>query len=492
MSGPSTQPSARAALPRDCLPRALRAFRRRVVFGAGLAGACAAAFRLGLVVAVGLLVWRWSGGAPVPFVFWAAPLAVLAVACGVFAARRARWTEAHSAAHLDRRLSAAGLLLAAAEGVAIDDVHAAALAARLAGVRAALPALHSGPVALRAALAIGCLALVAAWSPVPTKHASTAAAARLEALADVLAGLDVPALVREQLAERHEELRQRAADGDEDLWRAVDAFDAAMRREQQLARLAQAADPSRAAGGSAEAARRNARLQQLAGDVAKGFAELMRDGDLAKRIDFAALGEALGPAMEAAAALAEGLDLEAVRALLPDDPAALAGLAKVVGEALRQNAAAGVTNELGDRLRAAARELADGQRSGGERGGAAGEGAGAAGGADGSPTAGAGAGTEGGGHVALTLRQAAAGAPPEAFLPLPTRAGPGAGEPGASGGVARAEPTVEPGAGNAPVGAPVGGSSAAGATAPTDTLRFLPRHRAVVQRYFTGGGDERK
>jgi hypothetical protein len=51
---------------------------------------------------------------------------------------------------------------------------------------------------------------------------------------------------------------------------------------------------------------------------------------------------------------------------------------------------------------------------------------------------------------------------------------------------------VEPGAGNAPVGAPVGGSSAAGATAPTDTLRFLPRHRAVVQRYFTGGGDERK
>jgi hypothetical protein len=491
MSGPSTQPSARAASPRDSLPRALRAFRRRVVLGTGLAGACAAAFRLGLVVAVGLLVWRWSGGAPVPFVLWAAPLAVLALACGAFAARRARWLDAHSAAHLDRRLSAEGLLLAAAEGVAIDDVHAASLAARLAGARAALPVLHSGPVALRAALAIGCLALVAAWSPVPTNHASTAAAARLEALADVLAGLDVPALVRQQLAERHEELRQRAADGDEDLWRAVDAFDAAMRREQQLARLAQAADPSRAAGGSAEAARRNAQLQQLAGDVAKGLAELMRDGDLTNRIDFAALGAALGPAMEAAAALAEGLDLDAVRALLPDDPAALALLAKVVGEALRQNAA-GATNELGDRLRAAARELADGPRPGGERGGAAGEGAGAAGGADGSPTAGAGAGTEGGGHVALTLRQAAAGAPPEAFLPLTARAGPGAGEPGASGGVVRAEPTLEPGAGNAPVGAPVGGSPAAGSTAPTDTLRFLPRHRAVVQRYFTGGGDERK
>ncbi|MBX3464723.1 MAG: hypothetical protein KF830_16255 [Planctomycetes bacterium] len=239
---------------------AIAAFSRRAAAGA-FAAAVARAVGVAAVGVAALAIAARLSGAPLEPAAWWAALLLPVLACGVARARRERPDRTTAAAHLDRRLGLAGLLLCAHEGAGLDEAQRTRLAEGLAALPTALPRLRWRtllPWPSAALLLAAVTVLLPAPAPAPALPFA-AAAAELERLAERLHELvargPVPADAAQELERQLAELQQRLAAGDRPEWRDLDALDRRLEREQLLQAAAAAARPGTPAA-SATAVRR--------------------------------------------------------------------------------------------------------------------------------------------------------------------------------------------------------------------------------------------
>jgi len=301
--------------------------------GAGLLLAAACAF----------LALRVCGIAvPPPAPAWAAALAI-PIAAGFVAVRRGRLPATAELAHLDRRLGLEGLLLSASE--ARPGGWDAALHARVVEAAHRIPRVRWAPAARRLVLpaVLFCgVFLLPAPEPAPAPGSRVVAQA-IEDLRDAIdlarqeGVLDERRL--EDLAQRVEELRERAAAGEEVAWADVDALgerleeqralqrDALARTAHALQALREAArTPGETSGAGdvpdAEAAMQNLLQQAAAAGLLDALPAGLDPSRAAKAGDAETMeqvAEALGKAAleqaEALAAAAGDVDERALQAL---------------------------------------------------------------------------------------------------------------------------------------------------------------------------------
>lgn len=478
---------------------AVAAFARRVAVGALLQGAGQAAFAVGSLLCVGIVAARLLGHVVVPTPWWA--LLSLPVAGGAWWRwRRDRLPLPLAAQHLDRRLQAGGLLVAHQEGAPLDAGWLAALAQQLERLPVALPHLRAGELLWRPTIALATAASLAFWpgANVPPPPASYAGLAALERLGDQLGQLlqqgQLPPEVARELQDKLQQLQQGVDGGAEPQWREIDELTQRLSREGLLA-------AAKFAGGAAGAGGEG------------GFAARLAQQALAKAAE-SLLGAAAGAGAEGAAGGGAGAGLPPAltgmlqRALQPGglldpqqllrDPQALRELAQTLAGAAAQfqqsGAAAGLTPERLAQLQALAGRAGElgkhlmvqngkpgvGRGNGGGNGSGAGKGAGNATGS-GTGDDGQGGLGRGPGFAALRLTDSAQGGADGAML-LP----PGAAIP------SEWTPIGErlTGPDTAPVtNGTAGGAGSAGTGGATWQLQLAPRHRAVVQRFFPGGGE---
>lgn len=486
---------------------AIAAFARRVAGAAVLQGAGQAVLAVSVLASVGIVGARLLGHAVAPAPWWAvAALPVAAVAWWRW--RRDRLPLPLAAQHLDRRLQAGGLLVAQQEGAPLDAGWQAVLAEQLERTREVLPRVRFGDLLLRPALALATAALLAIWpsalapAPAPASFAGLAALDRLTGqLGDLLQQGALPPEVARELQEKLQQLQQDVDGGGQPAWRELDELAQRLSREGLLA----AAKLAGAAGGEGGFA---ARLAQQA--LAKAAESLLRGaagdrgGGGAGGGGEAGLPPALAGMLQRALQPGGLLDPQQ----LLQDPAALRELAQTLAKAAGQfqqtGAAAGLSperlaqlqalaaraGELGKHLLAQNGKPGEGRGRGAGRGDGSGTGTGSGmGSATGSGQgAGNGAGDDGQGgtgrgpgFAALRLTDSARGGADGAMV-LP----PGAPIP--------SEWTPIGERFDAPDIAPVqngaaGGAGSAGTGGATWHLQLAPRHRAVVQRFFPGGGE---
>lgn len=458
-------------MPPPTATAAVAAFRRRTAWGSFVGGGLRGLTAVAVAGALAQLGARLLGGYLVPQPAWALA-AVPVVAAGTWAARRERLTPDVAAAHLDRRLGAAGLVLAS-RAAALDASFGDRLDAALAALPQALPRprwsrLLPLPVTA-AALAAGIALLAPPPPPVPPLP-QVAATAELERLAEQLAELrrrgEVPAAVQQELQRALHDLEQRNAAGKLPDWRELDALGERLARERVLQDLARAAG-DRSPGGAPSAA-----------DLA-AVAQTLAQSGLLDRLPQQLAGR-LAEAMRADGSIAAEL--------LPQDPAQLAALADALAEfaARLGSADAGALGAGLDPARLAAlRETL--AQLGGDAGGGAGAGQARLQGAGGGSGAGSGQADGGGGGgvsrgpgaAALALTEDAQGAAANA-LPLPKGAVPDQWVPV---GESLQQPRVDPQANTAP-----GGAATNGQVGASWQLELAPHHREVVRRFFDGAG----
>lgn len=445
---------------------AVASFARRAALGSFVGGACRALTAVALAAALMQLGARLLGSDLVPTSWWAPSpwwtLAALPVlAAGWLAMRRERLAPAVAAAHLDRRLGADGLLLAAHGAPPLDASWRARLDASLARLPEALPRIRWSrllPVPLAAVAFAAGLALLppppAPSAPLP----QLAVTAELERLAAQLEKLtdrgQVPEAVQRELDATLQQLEQRNAAGQRPDWRELDALGERIAREQLLQNLARAAASTRDAG-KADAKTLAAAAQALA---ASGLLDKL-PADLAAQ---------LGAARQADGSFAADL--------LPQDLAALQALAKAMADAAGQ-----LAGEAGQGAGVAgmdAQQIADLQATLAKfgHGGATGQGQ-SEGEGEGEGRGGV---SRGPGHAALALTEDAVGSADQA-MPLPK----GAAVPSdwVPIGESRRDPIVDPQASGT-----AGSAGAAGRLGASWQLDLAPRHRAVVRRYFEAAG----
>ena len=483
---------------------AVAAFARRVAGAAVLQGAGQAVLVVAVLASVGIVGARLLGHTVAPAPWWA--VAALPVAAAAWWRwRRDRLPLPLAAQHLDRRLQAGGLLVAHQEGASLDAGWQAVLAQQLERTRAAMPRLCLGDLLLRPAVALAIAALLAWWptalvpAPASSSFAGLQALERLSGqLGDLLQQGALPPEVARELQDKLQQLQQDVEGGGQPEWRELDELAQRLSREGLLA----AAKMAGAAGGEGGFA---ARLAQQA--LAKAAESLLR-GDLGDRgADGGANGGAdagLPPALAGMLqrALQPGGLLDPQQLL--QDPAALRELAQALAAAASQfqqsGAAAGLSperlaqlqalvgraGELGQHLVVRQGKPGDGRGNGDGSGDGAGNGAGdgagrGAGNGTGSGDDGQGGLGRGPGFAALRLTDSAQGGADGAMV-LP----PGAAIP--SEWTPIGERFTAPDTAPVPNGA-AGGAGSAGTGGATWHLQLAPRHRAVVQRFFPGGGE---
>ena len=493
---------------------AIAAFARRVAFGGFVAGCARSAFVVGVAAAAVLVVARLAGHTAAPHWSWSfAALPVLAA--GGWQWRRQRLPLAIAAQHLDRRVHADGLLLTAAEGVALAPEWHDLLQQRLAAVPQALPQPQWGELLPRPLLALGLAALVA-WLPAgavpplaPASFTGLAALERLdEQLRTLLQQAVLPGVVAQELAHKLEELQQRVAAGDAQVWREVDELAQRLGREGLLAAAQAGSRGGDGAAGAGEALAQKAlaaAAEALLGDgkaldalprgLVAALQQAMQPGGALDPRQFAqdpaqlrALTQALAGAVEqfTKGGGAAGLSPSQLQKLQD-----LVGRAGDVGKHLMVRDGQGVANGAGRSGSGAGNGsgAANGNGSGAANGNGAGNGSGAANGPGNGSGMGDGQGGEGQGglgrgpgYAALRLTEDSQGTADGAMVlppgtPIPTDWVP-IGERIAAPETA---PVRNGTAGGAAVGSGSGGA--------TWQLQLAPRHRSVVQRFFTAGSD---
>ena len=476
---------------------AIAAFARRVAGAAVLQGAGQAVLAVAVLASVGMVGARLLGHAVSPEPWWA--VAVLPVAAAAWWRwRRDRLPLPLAAQHLDRRLQAGGLLVAHQEGAPLDAGWQAVLAQQLERTRDALPRLRLGDLLLRPALALSTAALLACWPTALVPAPATASFAGLKALdrlagqlGDLLQQGALPPEVARELQDKLQQLQQDVDGGGQPEWRELDELAQRLSREGLMA----AAKMAGAEGGEGGFA---ARLAQQA--LAKAAESLLRGaaGGGAE----AGLPPALAGMLQRALQPGGLLDPQQ----LLQDPARLRELAETLAKAAGQfqqgGAAAGLSperlaqlqalvgraGELGQQLVARQGQPGDGQGRG--NGGGADDGRGRGTGSGNGTGTGSGSGSgddgqgglgRGPGFAALRLTDSARGGADGAMVLPPGAAIPSEWTPI---GERFTAPDVTP----VPNGA-AGGAGTAGTGGATWHLQLAPRHRAVVQRFFPGGGE---
>lgn len=476
---------------------AIAAFARRVAGAAVLQGAGQAVLAVAVLASVGIVGARLLGHTVAPRPWWA--VAVLPVAAAAWWRwRRDRLPLPLAAQHLDRRLQAGGLLVAQQEGAPLDAGWQAVLAEQLERTRDALPRLRLGDLLLRPALALAIAALLACWPTALMPAPATASFAGLKALdrlagqlGDLLQQGALPPEVARELQDKLQQLQQDVDGGGQPEWRELDELAQRLSREGLLA----AAKMAGATGGEGGFA---ARLAQQA--LAKAAESLLRGavgdpgGGGAGGGGEAGLPPALAGMLQRALQPGGLLDPQQ----LLQDPARLRELAETLAKAAGQfqqgGAASGLSTERLAQLQALAaragelgKHLVVRQGKPGD-----GQGRGNGGGADVGRGTGTGSGTGSGddgqgglgrgpGFAALRLTDSARGGADGAMVLPPGAAIPSEWTPI---GERFTAPDVTP----VPNGA-AGGAGTAGTGGATWHLQLAPRHRAVVQRFFPGGGE---
>lgn len=347
---------------------ALQRFRSRVRRGEFAAGTARATTLLAIAGAALLVVLRigdrsvpeWFG----PTVAVGAALLV-GVAIGWLRAARLRVSDTQLVEHLEQRLRTGGLLLVAAEGVALPDPFAARLAAHLRQVHAVLPRVDVQVLAAKPLLAL--LLLVAASllpAPAPAVGggaAAAAAVARLDARVEALvADPRVPEDVRGELQTAVRDLARRSDAGEHELWREIDQLQERLDREVAGLAAGEAAGPGGGAGsgpdagGDAAASRRAGGatpLQRRAAQLAEAARLLQQSGDWAQASE--GLSAAARNALAAARDESGGVD----GARLAADPAFTPELAEQLAAALATelSAVASIADAPAEAAAAAAR-----------------------------------------------------------------------------------------------------------------------------------------
>jgi hypothetical protein len=444
---------------RAAVQRFARAVNGRTLGGRALQAVAVTA----ALAAAALLIVRAFGDPVAPSWWWLALLAP-ALAAALLRARR-EWLPADAAAaHLDRRLGLEGLLLAAYDGGALGGEMQARLRAGLSSAQRASPALRwrrvlpqaLGGGALLAAVAL--LPAPAAPQPLAPTPAMQLAVDRLQEKLQQLQRGHLPDEVRDELQQRIAELDRRVEQGQVPGWSELDRLDERLDRESLLERL-RAEEAQRAAAAAAVAAasqsgttQSEARsTAQLAAAVAQAAQALDIAGKLGALPE--ALRKQLGQLRSASGAF---------------DPGQFAADAKALQELAAALAQCGEQAAAGDLAAAAAtgdlKQVLAACANGGDGGASSGKG-----GVDRGP-----------GAAALAFDNDARGGAPQA-LPLP----PGQQPPSewVPVGSRRIEPNAEPpdeahrvdGKGSDADGGRLGASW---------QLRALPRHRAVLQKYF--------
>jgi hypothetical protein len=232
---------------------AVTAFARRTAVGVFVAAAGTAVFVLALGSAMVVLGARLAGSSPTPSPWWAfAALPMLAFA--TWRAWRERLPRDVAAGHLDRRLGAHGLLLAACEAGPLSAEWQAQLDSRLQPWREALPA-PPWRTLLRPGLAVAFAAIVVTWPDgrsrtgprSPGAYATGFANVEKQLASAATSGLLSPELLM-QLGERLAKLAANVLPDDPAAWRELDALGAQLAREQLLASLDPASPSNDRAG----------------------------------------------------------------------------------------------------------------------------------------------------------------------------------------------------------------------------------------------------
>lgn len=453
--------------------RAVHLFRRRVAFGSFVGGALHGVAFTALGGGAALLAARFAGCAWPPSPWWAfAALPVLAA--GFWRMRRDTLTPAAAAAHLDRRLSLHGLLLAARDGGPLDASFAAALSNGLERTPQVLPALRWRALLPLPLAALAFAAVVGMLPPPPVPPGAPgslpAIAAELERLAaaerDLFARAPVPEDVKKELQQQLAELQQATARGEVPEWRDLDELAQRLEREQLLAAAREPGQQAGRQGAEAAAGQRAATAVGLA--------------SAAQKLAAAGVLDKLPEATKATLQAAQRPDGSIDPAALPQDAAALQALAEALAGAAGQAAQSGTATpgaapgDLAD-LQKVLEQFGHGQSPG------AGAGQGPGQGEDGGGDQGGRGGIDRGpGHSALHLTEDAQGGA-GAVLPLP----PGRALPGdwVPLGESRTEPQVGPVTERG-----AGGAAAAGAGGASWQLDLPPRQREVLRRFFGAGG----
>lgn len=475
---------------------AIAAFARRVAGAAVLQGAGQAVLAVAVLASVGIVGARLLGHAVSPEPWWA--VAVLPVAAAAWWRwRRDRLPLPLAAQHLDRRLQAGGLLVAQQEGAPLDAGWQEVLAQQLERTRDALPRLRVGDLLLRPALALAIAALLACWPTALMPAPATASFAGLKALdrlagqlGDLLQQGALPPEVARELQDKLQQLQQDVEGGGQPEWRELDELAQRLSREGLLA----AAKMAGATGGEGGFA---ARLAQQA--LAKAAESLLR-GAVGERGGDGGTEAGLPPALAGMLqrALQPGGLLDPQQLL--QDPAALRELAqtlaKTAGQFQQAGAAVGLSPERLAQLQALAaragelgkhlvvRKGSPGDGQGRGNGAGSGDGKVAGGGSSSGSSSGddgQGGTGRGPGFAALRLTDSARGGADGAMVLPPGAAIPREWTPI---GERFTAPDVTP----VPNGA-AGGAGTAGTAGATWHLQLAPRHRAVVQRFFPGGGE---
>jgi hypothetical protein len=276
----------------ESVERAVARFERRVRLGSALSGLADGALVSAVAFAAATIVSR-TLGAPLEPGSWLVALALPPLALAVARGARAPLDRAATAAHLDRRAGAAGLLLVARERDASawrDEVARA-----LGSARETLPV----PRLRRVGPSLGLAALVAgAVFLLPPPEAS-ATPAHNPLLVDALDRFDERlGLLREQglvskeeageLERRAQEVEERTRDGERTEWADVDALSDALERARDeavssLAAALDAADALANAGALDDAAAADAARDAFAKATAADLGESLPE-DLARKM----------------------------------------------------------------------------------------------------------------------------------------------------------------------------------------------------------------
>lgn len=237
---------------------AIQRFRCRLQWAAFVRGLLLGFFVLAATVAALLLAERFvareilgagSVGAEhvrsgylasVPTWSWWAAVAAGALLIGAVIARRQVIDDAVVVAHLEKRLSTNGLLLAASQGVELDASFVQRLSLHLGRTESVLPVIRWRALSLRP-IAAALLLTVVQWLPpvAAEQPAVQALAIATQRLDDELQQLDErPAVPEQRVAELRRavaDLNERAEAGENGLWREIDQLRERIYREHKLA-----------------------------------------------------------------------------------------------------------------------------------------------------------------------------------------------------------------------------------------------------------------
>lgn len=351
------------------LTEAIRRFRHRLRLAALLRGMAAGFFVAAVSLAALLLanhLWRGQfvdGWVVAGWVSWSVAALVGLIAGVACAARvgpsprvpsrlgfgRRGLQDQQVIEHLEQRLSTNGLLLAAADDVALSPAFRAQLEQRLREVPSVLPAVRWRSLIWRPLAAAVILAAMHCWPvPAPTPRAAEAISLAVERLAkqvEELAELSpVPEITTDELRHAVGELQERVDAADVDawrdvLWREVDQLQDRLERERRLA--------SAAAGDRAQGVASVPGEPSAQGDPAESTLRsstmLAAAMEKLQAVDAESIGSALSKLPDSLRDSLAAAVLDAARedgsfdpAKLPQDPKARAALAAALSEAARE------------------------------------------------------------------------------------------------------------------------------------------------------------